>query len=259
MSSVPVEKIIEAVLVFIRIGAILFALPIFGDQPTSVKLRVLLSIALASVVYPIVPNHWMKVPPAEALEFAIVVIKEILIGVLIGYVTRIAFDGLIMAAHICGYQMGFGTAGLLIQDAGAQMSSFEALHRIIVILIFFTLNLHHLFINALFETFNVIPAGGAVLNGGLGQMLIEITANMFFVSIQLAAPILIALTFTMAALGLVARTVPQMNVFTMSFPLSFFIGLITYIAVLPFFPGWLTSHFGSMNQNVYNIIRGLMP
>ena len=81
-------------------------------------------------------------------------------------------------------------------------------------------------------------------------MLQLTAAGLLAIAIQLAAPILVALLFTMAAMGLIARTVPNMNAFIMSFPASFLVGLVVYIATLPFFPNWMTDHFGSVHEQI---------
>jgi flagellar biosynthetic protein FliR len=139
------------------------------------------------------------------------------------------------------------------------MNSFTALHRILVISIFFALNLHYIFINAIAESFALIPLGYATLTGSLGELLLTLSAGLFTIAIQLAAPVLVALLFTMGALGLAARTVPQLNVFVMSFPISFFVGLLIYIASFPFLPEWLTWHFGKNNDDIMTALVTLRP
>jgi flagellar biosynthetic protein FliR len=127
----------------------------------------------------------------------------------------------------------------------------------LVMLIFLSLGLHQVFYGAIADTFRLIPAGGAHMDGTLGIVLVQLTAGLLTVAVQLAAPILVALLFTMAAMGLVARTVPNMNAFVMSFPASFLVGLIVYVATLPFFPGWMESHFQTVHEQLFGTIRAL--
>src|SRR5690606_26126640 len=124
----------------------------------------------------------------------------------------------------------------LIADANQQMDAFTALHRFLIMLIFLSMGLHHIFLQGIVQSFQSIPAGTGMPQSDFALVLISVTASIFSVALQLSAPILVALLFTMAGLGLIARTVPQMNVFTMSFPASFFIGLLVYAATAPFFP-----------------------
>jgi flagellar biosynthetic protein FliR len=177
------------------------------------------------------------------------------IGLAIGFIGRIAFDGLMMAATVVAFQMGFSTANLFIPDYNEKMDSFSALHRMLVLSIFLSLGLHQIFISAIAETFQIIPGGAAHMSGSLAYLLIKLTGGVISVALQLAAPILVALLFTMAALGLIARTVPNMNAFIMSFPASFVVGLVIYIATLPLFPDWMATHFADVRQQMHSAIR----
>ncbi|MEZ4744206.1 MAG: flagellar biosynthetic protein FliR [Bdellovibrionota bacterium] len=253
------ELYIKAAICLLRVGAIIFALPLYGETSVPLKVKLMLSIAISICIYGTLDPQWNPRFNEEIWSLAGIVLKEVFIGLTLGFVARLFFEGTIMAASLVGYQMGFGTANLLVPDAQIQASSFTAMHRIIVILIFFSLNLHHIFFQAMAESFAVIPAGAAIPNVSLAHLLIEGTAAIFSIALKLAAPILVALLFTMAALGLIARTVPQLNVFTMSFPISFFVGLFIYIATSPYLIQWLKTHFLESSKYLYLVIQGLMP
>jgi flagellar biosynthesis protein FliR len=251
------NQLLVGALAFLRIGGILFGLPIFGDAPTPARARILTALALTIGIYPLIPPGWAPILAVDPLVIGAYIVKELLIGLTIGFFARVAFDGLMMAASVVSFQMGFGTANLFLPDYSERMDGFSAFHRMIVMLIFLTLGLHQIFIRAIADTFELIPGGAARLTAPLGVMFINLTGGMLSVAIQLAAPVLVALLFTMAALGLIARTVPNMNAFIMSFPASFCVGLVIYIATLPFFPGWMTEHFASLHEQITGVIRAL--
>lgn len=259
MFDLPYEDVLKGLLIFLRVGGVLFSLPVFGDEPTPMRVRMLLSAAIAFVLYPVVMPDWFQGFPTGMLSLTVMGIRELIIGLMIGFVARIVFDGIVMSASIVGYQMGFGTANLMVPDANIQMNSFTALHRVVLMLIFLSLNLHHTYITGMADSFRLIPSGGAVLDGGIGSLMINVTAGLFVTAVQLSAPVLVALMFTMAALGLIARTVPQMNIFTMSFPTSFFIGLLIYIASLPYFPEMVKALFADNYGSIQLLLRGLAP
>ena len=204
---------------------------------------------------PLLPADWAPRLSVDVISVAFYVVREILIGVVIGYIARAAFDGILMAANICAYQMGFGTATLLVPEMGGTIDAFTMFHRMVIFLIFLTLGLHHVWISALADSFRLLPGGSASLQGGLGTLLLTTSASVFSTALQLAAPLLVALMFAMAALGLVSRTVPQMNVFSMSFPVSFSLGLIMYAATLPFFPSWIQDHFDQGQESFFAALR----
>lgn len=259
MSPLPdPNQLLVGALVFLRIGGILFALPIIGDSPTPVRARILTALALTIGLQPMIPLSWAPSLTVDVLQIAVYIFRELLIGVVTGFFARIAFDALVMAASVVAFQMGFGTASMFLPDYSERLDSFTAFHRMIVMLIFLSLGLHHIFISAIVDSFRLIPGGGAALNGSLPVLLITLTGGMIAIAIQLAAPILVALLFTMAALGLVARTVPNMNVFVMSFPASFVIGLVVYIATLPLFPEWMREHFMNSHEQMFAALRTMV-
>lgn len=257
--DISVEAILLGALIFIRISAILFALPFFGDQPIPVQVRVLVAVALAFGLHAQIPANWISQFPADAVEFGIFVVKEVAIGLFLGFVGRMTFDAIVMAASFVGYQMGFSTADLMMPGADSHMSSFTALHRTIMMMIFLSLNLHYIYIDGIVRTFQMIPAGGIMPQKEIGTFLIGLTSGLFRVSMQMAAPVLVALLFANTALGLIARTVPQLNAFSLSFPLCFGVGMLVYVACLPFFPAWTVEHFDINQTNMLALIKGLRP
>lgn len=252
----PTELLIGA-LAFVRVSSIMFALPIVGDAPTPIRARLLASLALTVGIFPVLPSSWYAQVGLDFLPFVSVLIRELTIGLVFGFAARMLFDGLIMAASVVAYQMGFGTASMFMPDFGESMDGYTAFHRIVVMLIFMALNLHHVFLAGIFESFNLIPAGGMSINGSLGVLLLEMTSGIFSVAVQLSAPILVAVLFATAALGLISRTVPQMNVFAMSFPVNFFIGLSVYIATIPFFPEWIHSYFSDSKDQLFLVLKAM--
>lgn len=256
--EISTGEILTAALVFLRISALLFAMPFFGEQVVPVRVRIMLAVALSfAALGPSFPATWQAPADPHPLSLFLLMLHEVFVGIALGFVSKIIFEGLVMAAQLVGYQMGFGTANLLLPGSDIQSDSFTALHRVIVLLFFLQLGLHYIFINGIFSTFQVLPPGSASLSGAFVQNIVSATSSIFSTAIQLACPILVALLFAMAALGLVARTVPQMNVFTMSFPLSFFSGLLVYVGMMPFLPGWLRS-FYAQKLSVFESTLGML-
>lgn len=243
---------------FLRIGGIIFTMPVFGDSPTPVQVRILLSAALTVTLYPLFRTTWEATPfPEDALVLAAMIMKELLIGIVLGMVARLGFDGIVGAASVVASQMGFGSDRLFMPDLEAELDGFTALHRMIVMIVFLGLGLHGIFLDALLESFRLIPPGGAHLSGSLAPILIKLTGDVLAIAMQLAAPVLIALLFTTSALGLVSRAVPQLNAFSMSFPISFLTGLIVYIATIPLFPDWIQDHFLQTKGHLTAVLTAL--
>lgn len=246
-------------IVFVRLTGLFFALPFFGDPPVPVKVRLFLAIAFTFAIYQTLPKAFVVSGDYEVLAYLILIIKELIIGLVIGFFARIFFAGIVMAASIVGFQMGFGTESLMMADAGRSMTAFSAFHRILLILIFFVLDLHHIFFEGIFLTFQYIPPFSTVINGSLTEIIVQATSNIFVVALKLATPILVALLFSMAALGIMAKSVPQINIFTFSFPVSFMTGLLVYLSIMPMFPNWIKTQFEIFSEQYFAIIRTMIP
>ena len=259
MISIDHTEVIKGLFYFLRIGAILLVTPYFGEKVVPVQVRVLLTIALTLFVFPMVSGNTFVPHGKPLLEYVFMGLREVLIGVTVGFMAKLIFEGIIMAASLVGYQMGFGTANLLFPGSDDQMNAFTLFHRLIVLLIFLSMNLHYIFINAISETFSVVPIGHSFPEENIAQYMLLVTSQIFVIALQLSTPILIALLLTVAALGLIARTVPQMNVFTMSFPLSFFIGLFTYLVTTMYFPEWLKNYYLNQGRQLFEGIHLMHP
>ncbi len=253
MFDFDTAQIMTAVTAFLRISGIVALLPLFGDSNVPVRARLLLSLALSAGIVPILPGTYKSIVIQNLLSIettGLMLAKEILIGLVMGYTAKLAFDGIVLAAAMVGIQMGFNTASIFMPDADEQTNGFSAFHRLLIILIFLALNLHHIYIKAIWDSFQLLPIGSALPSSSLATLLLTVSSAIFGTAVQLSAPILVGLLFSTAALGLINRAVPQANVFVMSFPANFFVGLLLYMALLPLLPGWLQSHFQSSQSQI---------
>jgi flagellar biosynthesis protein FliR len=247
--------ILTAAATFLRISCIVSLLPLFGESNVPVRVRILLSLALTAGIYPMLPRSYeagVTLALQDVASLSLLMVREMLIGVLLGYVAKLAFDGLVMAASLIGIQMGFNTASIFMPDSAEQTNGFSALHRLLIILIFLALNLHHIYIKSIWDSFRMIPIGHAMPTGSMQELILAVSSGIFITAVQLAAPILVGLLFSTAALGLINRAVPQANVFVMSFPANFFVGLFLYMAMLPMLPGWIENHFEKSQEQIMN-------
>ena len=114
---------------------------------------------------------------------------------------------------------------------------------------------HHFIIKALVHCYELIPLGGGAFHAGLGEYIINLTASIFIVALKIAAPVIITLFIVNVVMGIVARSVPQMNVFIVGFPLAIGIGFIMIRLSFPFFKGVLIDTFKVMEGNIINIMK----
>ncbi|MEI8025219.1 MAG: flagellar biosynthetic protein FliR [Pseudomonadota bacterium] len=256
---IDTDLIFRTALVFLRTGAILFALPVFGESIVPVKSRMFIALSLSLILTPMLSGAWLTPIDTNPLVLTSLVLKEIAIGFVVGLAARLAFDAILLGSNLVSYQMGFGAGNLMAPGSNMTMDSFTSFQRTVYILIFFSLNLHHVFIMGIIETFKVIPPGGFSLNPELATSMIQCSGAMFHSAIQIAAPITVALLFSTAALGFMARAVPALNVFSLSFAVNFMVGLLLYIGTMSFYSTWLKGNFEQQANSIFTSIHLLAP
>jgi len=248
-----VQEIQIFLLIFVRVAAMMAILPIFGDQAVPVMVRLGLSFFIAVIIYPIVPKTVLV--PQGVSEFIFQLSQTIFAGLFIGFFGIIFFGAIQLAGEIAGFQMGFAIVSVLDPMSRIQMSIIAQFQNFMAILIFLLLDGHHLLIRGMVESFQTVPLLGATLNGNLGQILIQMTGQMFVVAVKISAPIFVTLLLTNVGLGIVARTLPQMNVFIVGFPLQIGLGLATLAISVPLFFYVFEKYFVWFSTDWIKMIR----
>jgi flagellar biosynthetic protein FliR len=224
------------VLVFLRFATALSVMPVFGYRGLPLPLKAGLAVFLAFLVQPIV-----HLPPQYAalqkgfFDFVALAVPEIIVGLLIGMITGFIFYGAELAGQFIGLQMGFSIVTVLDPMTEQQVSIISQFHYLFATLIFLTFNGHLFLLDGLQQTFRTIPLGEVHFSQGLFPLFLKMSGELFVAAFKIAAPVTAALILSEAALGIIARTVPQMNIFLVSLPLKIGIGLLGLALTLPMF------------------------
>lgn len=249
----PREVVIFA-LVLSRVAGIFAALPVFGGQrlPMQMKMVAVLMITLCCF-----PSLTITPPimPTDAFTLALLLFREMAIGLTLAFITQILFAAVEFSGQIVGMQMGFTISQIIDPTMGNQAQIMSVLQTLFATMVFLSLNIHHLFIRAIVDSFIVIPLGGWHLNGDVVTFLVKRTADVFIIGVRLAAPVMVLLLLTSVALGVMARAFPQMNIFMLSLPLNIGIGFIVLGMTLMFFFHVLEVSFGQLKWQIDTLLR----
>lgn len=231
-------------IVFVRVIGILASSPVFGHRAFVNQAKVGFALVLSILLYPAVPITLSAT--TELLPFVIVVVKELTLGMMIGFVARLVFIAVQFAGEVIGIDIGFGVVNIIDPLSADQISIIGTFKNLLAILIFLIIDGHHVILNALAASFDMVPLGGVQFTELLARGLIALTSEVFVMAVKLCAPVITALFLTSLALGIIARTVPQMNVFIVGFPLKIGIGMGMLLLSLPLFMTVLIKFFGGM-------------
>lgn len=218
---------------FVRILSLVSSAPILGNPSVPARVKIGLSFAITLVLTPVL-GPMPAVEPGSAIGLLILT-QQILIGVAMGLAMRIVFSAVEMAGHISGMQMGLGFATFFDPQNAAQTPVVGQFLGLIATLAFLAMNGHLLMIEVLAQSFQVLPVMAQPLSPAGWRALAGWGGEMFLAGVLLSMPVMAALLITNLALGVMTRAAPQLNVFSVGFPITLAAGFIVLTVAMPYF------------------------
>ncbi|QEY22913.1 flagellar type III secretion system protein FliR [Psychrobacillus sp. AK 1817] len=215
-------------LIIARVSAFFVTLPLFSHRTIPATHRIGFAIVLSWMMY-----YTLDVTPFEINgEYILLIIKEVMVGLFIGLLAYIILSAIQIAGGFIDFQMGFAIANVIDPQTGAQIPLIGQFLNIIALLLLLALNGHHLLLDGIFYSYQFIPMETSSLAFGQEnyvEFIMKTFAGVFAVAFQMSIPIVATLFLVDIALGITARTVPQLNIFVVGFPIK--IG-VTFIVLL---------------------------
>lgn len=236
-------------LVFFRLSGIFIFAPVFGSSVLPIRVKVLMSLALAACVYPIVPPQLPISLNMGTIAFAVG--SEILIGLVIGYGASLPLIAMQIGGQMMGHQLGLGLAQVLNPEFDEQTEVLSQFLFISSLAIFLMLNGHHAILAALVGSYQAVPLGGYMPDGGLIMLITGLLSATFELGVRVAAPLLCIVFLETVAMGFIARTVPQMNILSLGFPLRIIVGFFLLI-------GLCAAMFNAFGDTMSNMLGALV-
>jgi flagellar biosynthetic protein FliR len=210
-------------LIFARIGAIIMLLPGIGDGTVPPRVRLAFAFLMALMLMPVVARGLPV--PGTVSGVAGAVIKEIMIGLMIGGILRLFLSSLATAGEIISIQTTLSFAQTAAPGQSAPSTTLGTFLGLIGITLIMTTDLHHMFLSAIVRSYALFPFTRDLQVADAGAMAVQTVASSFKLGLQLAAPVVVfSLIFNIAA-GLVGRVMPQFQVFFVVTPLIVLFGL----------------------------------
>jgi flagellar biosynthetic protein FliR len=246
----------RALLLMFRTGAFLMTIPVFGHVAIPRIVRVWLILTMTVLMFPSATIAADRMP-STTLGLAVVIVGELAVGFLMGFAVITLFAAVQFAGHLIGLQMGLAVANIFDPMSAGEISVIGEFYYLLSLLVFILINGHHYALDALIRSFDLVPLGGAVFGQDIGRFLTNLTAMVFTLAIKLSAPVVITLLIVNVVLGILSRTVPQMNVFIVGFPLSIGVGLAVIGLSLPVFKLVIEKAIVGLQGDLYTVLRML--
>lgn len=246
------------ILIIVRMTGIFVIAPIFGARnlPTYFKIgfAFMTSLIVSSTIAPVQINL-----NNSLIMFSVMIFKELAVGFIIGFVAYIIFTAIYIAGQIIDMQIGFGVVNIMDPMSNIQVPITGNFYYILTLLIFLMIDGHHFLIAALFKSYEILPIGSAVVTNELLSTMIRLFTDMFIIGFKISAPILMTILITDVGLGILTKTMPQLNVFIVGMPLKIFIGLVIMVITIPAFVNVVDVLNKVMTNDTFEVIEGMIP
>ena len=248
------QQFIGFFLSFIRIAGLVTLAPFFGSRSLPIKVRIFLALFLTITLLPIIKAS-DQVVSLHLVALLPLVVKEAMVGIFMGFIAKFMFESFQFAGQIIGRQMGLAMAELVDPESGSQVSPIGSLYSLVAIILFLNLNGHHLIISALYRSFELSPvASSSMINAAAKTKMVTMFNDLFTIGIKLAAPSMITLFLMEVSMGIMARIVPQMNIFFIGLPARLGVGMLIIIASLPIFYVFFTSILSTWKRDLNGML-----
>lgn len=252
LDMINLDSIPIFLLILVRVAAFFISMPLFSYRTIPMPFKIGFSFFLAFIMFYTIDSSAITIDEL----YLFLLLKEALVGLLIGLIAYIILSALQIAGGFIDFQMGFAIANVIDPQTGAQSPLTGQYFYIIALLFLLSVNGHHLLIDGIFYSYQFIPIDAFVpfQDGSIVDYVIDSFNEMFLIAFQMSIPIVGCLFLVDIALGIIARTVPQLNVFVVGLPLKIFVSFVVILLFLSLFIVLVKSLFETM----FDTMRGLM-
>ncbi len=247
-----ISWLVQFILPFFRIAAFLMVVPVFGNQLVAVRVRLLLALSAAVLIFPLLP----AVPSIDPLSLAMffLVIEQLMIGAVLGFLVQLFFHIFVLAGQMVAMQMGLGFASMVDPTNGVSVAVVSQFYVLLVTLLFLSFNGHLVVFEVMIEGFTLLPIGGGIVHQSAIYTLAAAGGWMFASALLLALPAVTAILIVNFAFGVMTRAAPQLNIFSLGFPFTLLFGIfILWVALAGFLP-----QYQALSKEVFILLNQLL-
>lgn len=213
------SRFILFVLVLTRISGLMMTAPIFGPREVPMRVRAMLTLGVALLVTPL-QLHVQVGDPGNLMNLMVMMAGEAIIGLALGLGVMILFSGLQLTGQVIGQMSGAQLADVFDPSFDQSVPLYGRLMEMVALAVFVLIGGHREVMDALLATFAALPLGGGGFNPGLGEAIVAVLTQSFVLAIRAAAPAVVALLMSVLIMGLISRTLPQLNILAVGFSLN---------------------------------------
>lgn len=244
--------------IFVRVASFVFVAPFFSQRGIPRQVKIALSLFIAGLLYGVIDEH-----PSLVYEsvygYAIIIMKEVLTGLIIGYAASICYTVVDFAGRIIDMETGLSMANLIDPNTGQSSSITGVMYQYAVMLMLLLTGMHRYLISALSETFILIPVNGAIFNtDSLLEAILTFMKDYITIGFRICLPVFAVMLLLNAILGVMAKVSPQMNMFSVGMQIKVLVGLCVLFFTVNMLPSVSNFIFTEMKTMVATFVSTMI-
>jgi len=247
------DSMIILILVFVRMSALLIMTPLFNNTSVPSIAKIGFIFFLTYIIMPVVVVRTDLVV-LSFLDLGKYIVIEFINGLAFGFVVSLSLSFVYISGLLIDRNIGFAMVSVINPEYDSQMPITANVFFLFLSLLFFITNAHHRLIEAVIETYKVVPLGRILVNNRLIYFYTEVMKDAFIVGIQIAAPFILTILIANVVLGLLSKAMPGMNVFLVGLPLKVFVGLVTLLIVMAYYYDAFNLQLHKMVDFIYQLM-----
>ena len=253
--NLPTQALTEVLgflLVLCRVGGLFVIAPVFSAAMIPARIKLMLAMAISLALMPIAVHG--QTVPLDAGAYSLLLLKEIGIGLVFAFPMALVGAAVQAGASVLDTLVGFSFSSILDPVNNQQTAILGQFYTLFAVLVLLMSGGDHIMIEGLGASYHALPITAYPHIGSLTFGAVAAFAQVWTIGLEIAAPALVALVITDAAMGLISRAVPQMNVFVIGMPAKILVGLTVIAATLPFVSNQIQ---GALQQSVTQAVQTL--
>jgi flagellar biosynthetic protein FliR len=249
------NEILAFALVLLRVSAFVIAWPVFSVYSVPNHLKVLLALILSMLMFPTIVRTGLGAHIGDEIIF--LAGKEVMVGLCLGFITRLFFFAFSIGGNLASTYMGLSAASMFNPSLGNQSTTLETFYLTTATLMFLALNGHHVFLEGLAKSFEVLPLSMNSLHAGVFGEAGTFVQEVMIIGVKISAPVMIAIFVINMFMGILGRAVPQINVLVTSLPINVMAGFIVIMATIPVLVPETEYVMNSLAENLFRMMKAL--
>lgn len=244
------------ILILVRISCFVYVAPFFGTNNVPSRVKIGLSLLVSILIFSSVDQS--QVAYTGLFGYAVIVLKEGITGLLMGFAANICNSIILFAGNIIDMDIGLSMAQEFDPMTNSQVTITGSLYQYLLLLMLVVTDMHHYLLRALIDSYEVIPVNGQVFDwNSLAGSMATFMTDMFVIAFRIVLPIFASMMILNCILGIMAKVAPQMNMFAVGMQMKVLLGLLILFLTVSLLPGIADFIFKEMKRMIVSMIEGM--